>query len=172
MNPLDQLADITLPSDVSMWPLAWGYWAVTGLLLMLLVWATIGALKYRKRRQLKRSALKTLSTLDKQSPYYAQHVQVLLKQLCSGYIPQQPSGPLFGKQWHHMIMSIYVGNNPTALSSALSGIFNNIYTRQQANDLPTNAEFEAPISDWIKTSLPPKPSVLEQLNVTKEATHV
>ena len=37
MDPLAQLNDIQTPSDVDWWPLAWGWWAVIALALLIIV---------------------------------------------------------------------------------------------------------------------------------------
>ena len=57
---LEQLADIHLPSPVSFWPPAPGWWLLALLLIALLTFAIIKALEARKQRQICAFALKEL----------------------------------------------------------------------------------------------------------------
>ncbi len=51
MNPLDQLKDIHLPTDISIWPLAWPWWILIILLLILPILAIFLHRKNRWRKQ-------------------------------------------------------------------------------------------------------------------------
>ena len=95
MNPLEQLKDIHLPPDVSIWPLAWSWWVLIFLTITLISW-----LIYRfKKNAVKRMALKQLSAINEDNPYFAaQQINRLLKTLaiqCYG----QSCAPLSGEKW-------------------------------------------------------------------------
>mgnify|MGYP000520335951 CR=1 FL=1 len=60
MNPLDQLKDIHLPQDVSMWPLAWPWWAMLVSLISVLVFISY----YMKKTKWRKHALQQLQKID------------------------------------------------------------------------------------------------------------
>lgn len=56
------LEDIILPPAISWWPLAWGWWALIVLSLIILAALVYGWLSWRKRRQQQAAALQALTT--------------------------------------------------------------------------------------------------------------
>jgi len=59
-DPLAQLKDIHLPEPVSWWPLAWGWWLLIGLLLVLSVTGLWLWLRHRRRNRYRHQALAKL----------------------------------------------------------------------------------------------------------------
>jgi len=60
MNPLDQLKDIHLPADVSLWPLAWPWW----LLIILLVLLPVLVIYLRRKNRWRKQALRQLKNIE------------------------------------------------------------------------------------------------------------
>ncbi len=60
MNPLDQLKDIHLPADVSMWPLAWPWWV----LLSAMIASVILAMYLKRKHAWRKHALLQLNAID------------------------------------------------------------------------------------------------------------
>ena len=119
MNPLDQLADITQPNGVSMWPLAWGYWLALGLIIAIIAFGIIAFVKYRNKRKLKRESIQALAQLDINSEYYAHRVQVIMKSLCSHYLPLSSSAQMHGKQWQSLVLFVYQGKDTQRLTKVI-----------------------------------------------------
>lgn len=60
MDPLAQLNDIVELDHAPLWPLAWGWWLVTALLLLGLVAATLAFINARKKSALLRASQKSI----------------------------------------------------------------------------------------------------------------
>lgn len=136
MNPLDQLADITTPADVSMWPLAWGYWLVIVVVLTALVLSAVSIIKYRNTRREKYKAQLALNSIALQDPYFAHKVQVILKALTAHYLPPVNSQTLFGGQWLSLMLAIYKGKQPDEITQAVTAINTSLYSKNtQSNHL-------------------------------------
>lgn len=102
MSPdLSQLHDIHLPTSVSWWPLAVGWWLLLGLLVML---ALLGYLFYRRRRQQRwrREALVMLQQLQQQ-PLTPKELVVelsqLLRRVAITRFPREEVAALTGERW-------------------------------------------------------------------------
>lgn len=175
MNPLDQLADIAPPTNVSIWPLAWGYWALIAICLLLIVWAVMSIIKYRARRKAKYHALAIMSSLDPCDEYFAHKMQVALKKVSEHYLPQHKSQMLYGSSWQAFLLSIYQGKNPTQLSKAVARLNAHLYDDvKSTKNAPFSIDNKAAalddssdivakhnihtleaIQDLVKTSFPP-----------------
>jgi hypothetical protein len=195
MNPLDQLADISTPTTVSMWPLAWGYWVLIGALLALLVWVVLAILRYKKHRKAKYEALAALARLKHKTShyYFSQNIQVIMKTLCAQYLPDSTSKTLHGDEWQSLIMKLYNGNKPRALESTLALLYENLYSNKAhalhgsegktiVKDKASNESLEltqqnehilATVTDFVKSSFPCKTDKLQNpITHQKEASHV
>jgi hypothetical protein len=108
MNPTPQqalqLRDIHLPGAPAFWPPAPGWWLLAAMLLALLVWLTLIALRrYRIRRQ-RRRVLSALASLEHQlasegTPDALAHMSVLLRRLALMRFPRQHVAALTGNAW-------------------------------------------------------------------------
>ena len=164
MNPLDQLADISSPDQVSIWPLAWGYWVLLAVLIGLLIWLLVSLRAYYLRRQAMRDALKQLRALDTNNAQFCLQVQVILKNVYSHYFVKQSNLQMHGQHWRKLVTQAYQGNHPEDLAHSLAQIELSLYAPETKNDtqlMPANVreqhdKIAVSITDWIKTSLPPK----------------
>ncbi|MBE0621055.1 MAG: DUF4381 domain-containing protein [Burkholderiales bacterium] len=108
MNPntqqVLQLRDIHLPAAPAFWPPAPGWWLLAALLLALLAWLTVFALRrYRIRRQRQR-VLAALANLEHQlaserTPDALAHISVLLRRLALMRFPRRQVAALTGSAW-------------------------------------------------------------------------
>jgi len=179
MNPLDQLADITPPDAVSIWPLAWGYWLVLAIILVLVIYCIFAVKKFRQKRQVKREALLTLSKLDTNSKYYAHDVQLIMKSLCSHYLPLAKAAQLYANQWKSFVLAIYQGSDTERLALVIDNMYSSLYsannglttdTKEQVAQKQQNEQVQVTVKEWISTSFPCKKVKRDQLNVTQIAT--
>jgi hypothetical protein len=129
MNPLDQLADITTPQNVSIWPLAWGYWLVLALVILLLAITIISLLRFKNTRKQKRGAMATLNKLETLDPYFAHKVQMLIKTLLAHYMPHVASKTMHGSEWQSLLLSVYRGNQPSELVRSMSMLQARMYAK-------------------------------------------
>jgi hypothetical protein len=94
-SPLDQLKDIHLPDAVSIWPLAWPWWAMLIALVSLIAFSVY---RYNKN-QWRRQALKQLNTITTQDEVICiQQCNRLLKQVAL-YRFGQTCASLSGEKW-------------------------------------------------------------------------
>jgi hypothetical protein len=174
MNPLDQLADISTPTEVSIWPLAWGYWlAIVLLLLLVLATATL-VLKHLKRTKQKRNALTQLNALDCSDTQYIPKAQLLLKQVCSVYFPGHQIKTMHGSAWQQFLLNVYCGANIEQIKQAISLINQYLYaakpeataaaeTQVSVEDNQKHLLLKAALVDFIKTSTPPSKTTNNKL---------
>jgi hypothetical protein len=108
MNPnpqqLLQLRDIHLPGQPAFWPPAPGWWLVAAIMIALLAWMAVSALRrYRIHRQ-RRRVLAALAGLEHElgsecSPEALAGVSVLLRRLALLRFPRERVAALTGSAW-------------------------------------------------------------------------
>lgn len=94
-NPLDQLKDIHLPDGISMWPIAWPWWA----LLISVIALTVFSIWFYKKNKWKKAALAQLQLLKIDNENFAAQANRLLKQICLGPLKQSQCAHLSGAAW-------------------------------------------------------------------------
>jgi hypothetical protein len=161
MNPLDQLADISAPNAVAIWPLAWGYWVAIAIAITVLTIVTVSLLKYYRLNQQKKSALAYIQALACSDSDYATKIQITLKQLCGHYFEHERATTMHGNQWLGFVKDKYKGTKLAELENALHLIQTGIYaptsTQSDSDTQTKNETIKAGIVDWITKSLPIKP---------------
>lgn len=109
-NPLDQLKDIHLPDDISMWPIAWPWWA----LLISIIAIVIFSLWFHKKNKWKKAALSQLAELTTDSENFVSQVNRLLKQISLGPLKHTQCAQLSGSVWieflnEHSKQPLFIG---------------------------------------------------------------
>lgn len=94
-NPLDQLKDIHLPADISIWPIAWPWWALLVSAILIIAFS----LWFHKKNKWKKAALNQLAKLQPDSDNFVSQVNRLLKQISLGPLQQTQSAQLSGLAW-------------------------------------------------------------------------
>ena len=102
-NPLQNLKDIHHPPPINQWPLAPGWWILSGFLLLLCFWAgwyCWHQFKHRQRKQLMLHQIQQTITDYQTSPekLYAQ-LNVLLKQFVFTRYGREKTAALTGTSW-------------------------------------------------------------------------
>lgn len=109
MPDLSQLKDIHLPPSISEWPLAYGWWLVSILLITLIAVSVFLYVQYRKQYAVQRAAL---TLLDEEYENYKTHndsqvflhqCNQILKRYCLTHYPEAIS--LSGQAWSHFLIS-------------------------------------------------------------------
>jgi len=79
MNPLDQLADISIPTEVSPWPPAIGYWLVLGVCVALIVTVALLIRARTAKYKARKLSLEALNSIDPDDPQSLQQIHHVLK---------------------------------------------------------------------------------------------
>lgn len=93
------LHDIHLPTPISWWPPAPGWWILSGLLLLIPIFLW-GLCRFRQRRLMRRIALKKLEKLaDFSETELLTALSRLLRQAAITHFPRQDCAGLSGQDW-------------------------------------------------------------------------
>lgn len=146
---LPELRDIHLPSDVSMWPPAYGWFVILGVVLVSIF--AYKLYKYWRIKSRKRYALRLLSGLDKnQIILSATAISELLRRVCVYRYPEAVS--LEGEEWlkflqKHTKRQIDKESASLLLNAPYINPEKNSYTTQQLENLSSFAQY------WIGENL-------------------
>lgn len=99
MTPLDQLKDIHLPAEVSNWPPAYGWWLLSVLIILALIFSSKALIKYWRNNLARRQALKALKQFKHTDSEWPVQLNHLLKRLAISYFPQDEVAGLHLDSW-------------------------------------------------------------------------
>lgn len=103
---LSGLKEIHLPQMPSIWPLAWGWWILLGIIVLLSVWFV---LLLRQRRQLtaKKYAFREIQRLKNEyrDDHYmlASEISLLLRRIALHQFPREEVANLYGRKWRQFL---------------------------------------------------------------------
>lgn len=142
------LHDIVEASDVSWWPLAWGWWV-----LILLVLSSTLAIGYHLtksylRLRAKRAALVQL----KHNGNSLSELNLLTKQAALAYFPRQQIAPLQGQDWFRFLVRQMPAKRQNAFSAQLEDWQDAVYRPQQNQDIEA---YRSLMTTWVRHALPP-----------------
>ncbi|MFA3790574.1 DUF4381 domain-containing protein [Aliiglaciecola sp. SL4] len=168
MNPLDQLADIQLPQDVSIWPLAWGWWVSAILVLLILVSIIYGTRLYLLNRKAKKAAIAALSAIDLSQKNAISQINIVLKRAVLSYFPEEQVASLHGPQWSAFLTSHLSQKQQQYMQQKIEELVDSLY-QQKAEKDPQQAALTA--KTWLTSALPPKRKS-KDVTAMKEAANV
>ncbi|GAA0853588.1 DUF4381 domain-containing protein [Aliiglaciecola litoralis] len=168
MNPLEQLNDIHVPDSVSVWPLAWGWWLLMGVSILVVCVVTVWLYRYLSARRVKRMALQELRTLNPDNPTVYSEVNQLLKRVALAYFPSAPIASLYGEQWCNFLTQQLPDNKQQDFKQACIQLQQNLYQKTPESSAESVIDSA---KTWIQHSLPPTQKQLERAQVS-EVSHV
>lgn len=174
MNPLDQLADIQIPSDVSIWPLAWPYWVLIGFGVAVIIYIATLFVKRRKWNKVKRQTLESLQQIDPSTPYFEHKLQVMIKNVCAHYFNERTeirNKTLHTSAWQAFLLECYQGKNVEQLKQSLAQINASLYANNVSEKTLSNLDLKNCIIDWLNTSIKRKYVLAHGLS-KEEGEHV
>ncbi len=121
---LQNLNDIVLPADVGWWPLATGWYVLSGLLLIALAWFGYRWVQRWINNRYRRAALRELQLLAKRientekRDANLRQIPILLKRTALAAYPRSQVASLSGKNWFHFLNSTL--KNPSFTESTVS----------------------------------------------------
>lgn len=159
MNPLDQLADIRVPEDVSAWPPAIGYWITLTMLILIMVLMGIYLAKRKRRLHAKRQSLRALEGVDVNSHFALQQIHHVLKTAAQGYFPERNILQMQSGQWITLLSTLYRSKNSQEVCEPLAELAKWQY--DQRLHIAQAAQLKSAAQAWIEHSLPPKKGGLD-----------
>ena len=156
MNPnpqqMLQLRDIHLPGAPAFWPPAPGWWIVAAIILALLAWLTIVALRRYRIRQQRQRVLRALAKLEQElaserSPEALAQMSVLLRRLALLKFPRQQVAALTGNAWLRFLDES--GGNGRFASGPGRVLAAGPYQRSLPRDLDATGLI-ALVREWVK----------------------
>lgn len=156
MNPLAQLKDIHAPTEVSWWPLAWGWWALGVMIIAVIVLAMLVIKKRRALLQGKKDAVDALNQLSLSGQDYAKNANAILKRFAMHYFADENPAGLHGKAWIEWLQSHNKKpQHQAALAEALTAI--------------TQAQYQASVAQLPEATTQTLCNFIRQCKVTKRS---
>jgi hypothetical protein len=106
---LQNLNDIVLPTPVSWWPLANGWYFLLGVLLILFAWLCYRAILRWNQNRYRRAALQELAVIteglesESTRSRYLRQIPGLLKRTALAAYPRSEVASLSGEDWHRFL---------------------------------------------------------------------
>ena len=149
MDPLAQLNDIQTPSGVDWWPLAWGWWAVIALALLIIVLTARAWYRHRQFTKAKREALTTLATFSAEPAQAAVNTNQLLKRVAKHYFGAEAVSALYGDGWLQFLQSTVSNKHAASMAAGLDVMIGKVYQQSPCTDAEASDIFTA-ASVWLK----------------------
>ncbi len=167
-SPLDQLADIHLPTGVSWWPLAPGWWV----LLALLIIAAIGAYLWRRRAAQNSYRIVAQHQLvgiyadyqqTQNAAAYLQALSLLLRRTALTAYPHSFNASIKGNEWLTWLDSVCPALNEKFSSDIGQLLLSSAYQKNPQIDVSRLQELS---SQWINLHR----NYRQKLSASKNAT--
>jgi len=152
-DPLAQLRDIHVPTEVNIWPLDWGWWVAIAVCLLALFCLYKAITVHIRHNKARKQALALLESISAQQSNWPVALNSILKRTAMSYYPTQQVAGLYGKQWQAFLTSA-LKSSDSKLESDLGLLVSNVY---QAT--PTPSDFETckrAVKNWLSKAKLPK----------------
>ncbi|MCV2885401.1 DUF4381 domain-containing protein [Aestuariibacter sp. AA17] len=152
---MSQLHDITIPTDVSIWPLATGWWILLILCVVIGTATTYTFVKRRQKRVEKKVALRILSQIDPDDDQWPVLVNDVLKRAAIHYCEALQIAPLYGEKWVSFLCSQVSSKVKDQIRLPLLELQTCLYSEGGSTTIPKQDVIKA-AQIWLNTALPPK----------------
>lgn len=103
MNLLSQLRDIHYPPPISIWPLAFGWYVLAGILILFLASGIFLYYRHRSKTALRRMLLHKINFMREHANEHDVHLfeelSILLKRAALYAFPREKVASLYGEEW-------------------------------------------------------------------------
>lgn len=150
-DPLAQLRDIHVPSDVNVWPLDWGWWCLIVVVITTTFFTVRAIYRHIRHTKAKKHALQVLKTISIEDKDWPQSLNTLLKRVALSYYPQSDVASLHGNAWFTFLTNQCGANE--RVDKGFNALQLNLYKRHVNNDAFADCFYATEY--WIsKTSFP------------------
>ncbi|MGL5335013.1 MAG: DUF4381 domain-containing protein [Enterovibrio sp.] len=147
------LADLHLPPEPGIWPLAWGWWLVIISNVLIISISIYSIWRYRQRHRAQKQALQKLDECKSIG-----QINALLKQAALSYFPRTQVASLTGMQWLRFLDSFLKRPLFSAQQELwLTGSFSRAAVNTKQLRLGKKIA-----KKWLLKALPPKPTSLQE----------
>lgn len=151
------LKDIHLPEQITNYPIAYGWWILASLVLLIIVIAIIKFKKSAKRKQVKKQAL---SQLNNSIEMNNTELISLLKWAAMHYFSRAEIAQLYGNLLHQFLVKKLPEKYQKSFSELSEQAINNQYQAIFQNNV--DKDFHQAVRLWLTKALPPKPIIQTQ----------
>ena len=95
-DPLAQLRDIHVPTEVNIWPLDWGWWVAIAVFLLALFCLYKAITAHIRHNKARKQALALLESISAQQSNWPVALNSILKRTAMSYYPTQQVAGLYG----------------------------------------------------------------------------
>ena len=165
-----ELKDIHIPEQISSFPIAYGWWIIAALFIVLIIISIINIRKHIKRNAIKKQALKKLKSSQEQS---IDNTIALLKWAAMHYFSRIEVAKLFGDSLQQFLISTLPIKHQENFTKLSKKAFSMQYKTPiyDTNDTHTSEQLSEAAKIWLTHALPPKPhNVSESKTVNIQAT--
>ena len=149
MDPLAQLQDIHIPTQVSNYPVAPGWIALYILVTLLLVWATVKFIQRVKLKRNRKIALNQMAQAESAAEY-----MTILKWAAMAYFPRQEVAHLSGEKLAEFLAAKLSIKQKEVFNEKCQDLFITYYQKAFSNN--ECQQLKEVIEYWIGQALPPK----------------
>lgn len=151
--------------EIGFWPIAWGWWGLLALSIMLVIALVVGLRAWRRHRVFLRMALRELSELDLNESNIKSQCNQILKRTFMSYYPVEKIAKLHGDGWQAFLKNQLSDKKQMVLKPLLDSLGNDFYRTGVANENMANNEYVESSIALLKHSLPPSKKQREQLDI-------
>ncbi|ASG68697.1 membrane protein [Francisella halioticida] len=151
-NLLAQLKDIYLPDRISqLWPLAYGWWIVLGIIVLIIILAMIILRIKKKKKQYKNSIIdefrQEVENVYKDDPMHVlESISVYLKRVAMQKFPNEQIKTLYGEKWLEFLDSKI---DDESFETTKARLLENTYKRVELDRL-TFDEIMVVAEKWLR----------------------
>ena len=148
-DPLSQLRDIHVPSEVNIWPLDWGWWV----LLATVLFATFALIRWiviqRRFNKPRKQALILLNDITSTQDNWPVALNALLKRTALTYCNDASIAGLHGKLWHAFLLD-HVDKGKKDIEKGFELLSKNTY--QQKTNIQDFTLCYRAVELWLKNA--------------------
>ena len=158
MDPLAQLSDIHLPTEIHSYPIAPGWWVLLVITLFALFLFARKYLAFKAQRKVQKQLLASLK-----QDMSIESLSQLLKFALISYYPRSQTASLFGRNLQHYLQQQLPHKKQSAFKSLSGDCFDKLYQHNQGySSEDTATQFKQSIEFWIRYALPPKKAAVSK----------
>ncbi len=107
-NPLYQLKDIQTPDPIGFWPLAWGWWLIILLSIVILAFTIKWLIRYINNNKAKKQALAMLAEISKEPHPHKTVIAIndILKRVMLVYLSREQVASLNSASWANLLNTL------------------------------------------------------------------